>query len=99
MGVDLCVVTPTGRTHDTAFVGGQRLRADRPSVRPNFPTGKQIAREIRRVRRLRGRAKVRASGQQLHVSRSVHAGHPTAAHEQRTVSVRAVRNGTKTLPR
>lgn len=42
----------TGRTHDTAFVGSQGLRPDRTPIRSNISSGKQIAREIRRVRRV-----------------------------------------------
>lgn len=66
-------------------MGGEGLRAERRPVRADLQAGEQAARQIRRVRGLRGRVQVCSSGQQLHVSGGVHARHPPTSHVTWTV--------------
>lgn len=76
-----CSPSKTGRTYDTPFVGRQGLRPDRTPIRSNISAGKQTARKIRRVCRVRRRAQVRLTRQQLHVSWSFDSGHSSVAHQ------------------
>lgn len=75
-----------GRTYDSAFVGRKRLRAQRRPVRADIQAGEQAARQVRRVRGVRGRVQVCPFSQQLHVSRRFYAGDIAATHLQGTVS-------------
>lgn len=70
-----------GRTHNIAFMGRQGLRPNCSSVRTNFSTRKQIAREICRVCCLRRRAQVCSARKQLHLSRSFDFSYSFTTHE------------------
>lgn len=70
----------SGRAHDPAFLGGERLRPQRGAVRADIQAGEQVACEIRRVRRVRGRIQICLISEQLHVSRGLNTCDSSSAH-------------------
>lgn len=44
-----------GRAYDPSVMGREGFRPRGPPVRPDLPTGEQVARQVRRARRMRGR--------------------------------------------
>lgn len=67
-------------------MGRQGLCPERGSVCSDFQAGEQAARQICRVRRVRGRVQIRPASQQLHVSWGLDVSYAAHTHVKRTVS-------------